>query len=183
MTTSHENSTNHRKLALIIGNENYHRPENELSHSTETIQELSDLLTKIGFRVTTSSNLEKYDMTTKIISFSKTIKDGDLVLFYFSGHGYQVNGVNYLIPINDTWIKTNRDVEDFGINFNRILRRVLEQNSSYVNIFILDCCRPYISNDLLTSNCKYLDLQLSRNGVCVYFSRTGKQGFVCNRTN
>ena len=169
MTSSHENSFNHRKLALIIGNENYQRSENELSHSTETIQELSNLLTKIGFRVTTSTNLEKYDMTTEIISFSRTIKDGDLVLFYFSGHGYQVNGINYLIPTNDTWIKTDRDVEDFGINFNRMLRRVLEQNSSYVNIFILDCCRPYISNDLITSDCKYSDLQLLRNDVLYSF--------------
>ncbi|UJR24576.1 hypothetical protein I4U23_005951 [Adineta vaga] len=168
MATSDESSLNHRKIALLIGNASYQRTDNELNESIETIQELNDLLIKIGFDVVIASDLEKYDMTTQIINFSKTIQHGDIVLFYYSGHGYQVNGTNYLIPINDTWIKTERDVEDFGINFDRMLKRILDKNSSYVNIFILDCCRPYRSNDLSTSNSS-----MKNKGLCTIHSIDG----------
>ena len=139
----------HRKTALLIGNSGYHRLANELDQSIENVNKLSDLLTKIGFHVTRESDVEKYDLTELIIKFAKTINDGDLVFLYFSGHACQVNGANYLIPVNDTWIQTERDIIAFGINVDRMLRRIMERNPSYANIFIFDCCRPY------AGGCKY----------------------------
>ncbi|CAF1691491.1 unnamed protein product, partial [Adineta ricciae] len=99
----------HRKTALLIGNNGYHRLSNELDQSIENVNRLSDLLTKIGFHVTSESDVEKYDLTELIIKFAQTINNGDLVFLYFSGHACQVNGANYLIPVNDTWIQTERD--------------------------------------------------------------------------
>jgi len=140
-------SSDHRKLALLIDNKSYARSENRLEHSTENVEKLRDSLEKIGFHVTRASDLHKYEMTMQIINFLQAIHDGDLVFFYFCGHGCQVNGKNYLIPISGDWIKTERDVEDFSVSFDRMLKRIVERNPSYANIFILDCCRPYSGKD------------------------------------
>jgi hypothetical protein len=155
MASSHVNSARHRKLALIIGNGNYNRSENRLNHSIENVRVLSDSLKAIGFKVTTACDLKKHEMTTTIIDFSKTVGAGDLVFFYFSGHGYQVKGKNYLIPVGDAQIERNRDFDDFAINFERILERLVERNSSYVNVFILDCCGTYLLKSTAASNCKH----------------------------
>ncbi len=82
-------------------------------------------------------------MMKLIRNFAKTINDGTLILFYFKGHGYQLNGKNYLIPVYDTILQNERDVEEFGIDVEQIITLLTERNPSYVTIVILDCCRPY----------------------------------------
>lgn len=144
MTNSSYISFSHRKLALIIGNDNYSRPENRLSQSMKNVNGLSDLLKTINFQVKISVNSNKHQMETDIHDFSEMINNGDLILFYFSGHGYQVNGKNYLIPVDDNRIKTNRDVEDFAISVESLLTHLIKRNPSYATILILDCCRLYL---------------------------------------
>jgi uncharacterized caspase-like protein len=153
MATSNKNPTPRRKLALIIGNNNYSRPSNRLNQSINNANDLNDLLKSINFNVTmyTDGNAE---MMLKITNFAKTIKDGDLVLFYFSGHGYQVKDKNYLIPVDDAEIESDKDVEDIAINVERTFERLVERNPSYVTIFILDCCRPYLLKNARAPNCK-----------------------------
>lgn len=92
MATSDSIPLSRRKLALIIGNNNYNRRESQLRHCINDANDLSNLLQAISFNVTTGYNLTNAEMISTLNSFSKTIHDGDLVLFYFSGHGYQVNG-------------------------------------------------------------------------------------------
>ena len=74
-----------RKLALVIGNENYSRFENRLRHHVNDASDISVALRNIKF------NLTYLQMLSTIKNFSQTIVDDDLVLFYFSGHGYQIN--------------------------------------------------------------------------------------------
>ncbi|CAF2154580.1 unnamed protein product [Rotaria magnacalcarata] len=136
-------SSSCRKLALIISNGNYRKESNKLSQSINNANDLRDSLKKINFDVKTANNLTKKEMTSQIIDFSELIKNGDLVLFYFCGHGCQLNGKNYLIPVDDATIQTDRDVEDFAVNVERTITRLLGRNSSYATIFILDCCVPY----------------------------------------
>jgi uncharacterized caspase-like protein len=82
-------------------------------------------------------------MVSNINAFKKTIIDGDLVLFYFSGHGYQVKDKNYLMPVDDDKIETEEDVEDYAICVETTIDRLAKTNRSYVTMFILDCCRKY----------------------------------------
>jgi uncharacterized caspase-like protein len=154
MARSNEDSSQHRKLALIIGNSNYSRPDNRLSHSKENARDLSNLLKSIGFNTTLVTDLHKHEMTTCIIDFSKTIEDGDLVFFYVCGHACHVEGENYLIPIGDDQIETEKDIEDFAINCDRLLQRLVEKNPSYVTILIFDCSKPYLLKRTSKSNCK-----------------------------
>ena len=147
MATAQQQPRIRQNLALVIGNSNYSRSYNKLDHSLNNVIDLSESLKKIGFNVTTINDLTKKDMITRIIQFCKTVNDGDLVLFYFSGHGCCVNGQNYLIPVDDTKIdNTDRDMQDFGVNVEGTIARLVERNPSYATIIILDCCTPYKLN-------------------------------------
>jgi uncharacterized caspase-like protein len=143
MATSNVISSSRGKLALIIGNNNYSSPGNQLRNSINDADDLNKALQKINFTVNINHNLTNAGMSLAINSFLKTINDGDLVLFYFSGHGYQVGAENYLMGTDDTKIETEDDVESFAIPVERTINRFAAKNSSYVTIFILDCCRVF----------------------------------------
>ncbi len=155
MATSNQNLFNRRKLALIIGNDNYHRKENKLRNSVKSTEELSALLNEINFDVTMCKNISQEDEMMEIIKkFKSKIKLDDLVFFYFSGHGYQTDNKNYLIPTHDERIDGDENVAVFGIDTERILERLQENKLQCVTILILDCCRPYVLNNKSTPNCK-----------------------------
>ncbi|CAF3991946.1 unnamed protein product, partial [Rotaria sp. Silwood1] len=143
MATSNAGSSFRRKRALVIGNNNYSRPDSKLRHCINDANDLSKLLEKISFKVTTHHDLTNEQMVKAIRDFGNTIVDGDLVMFYFSGHGYQVKDKNYLMPVDDAKIETDEDVEDYAFEVDKTLERLANRNQSYVTIFILDCCRQY----------------------------------------
>lgn len=93
--------------------------------------------------MTKHHNLTNADMNKAILHFAKSIVDGDLILFYFSGHGYQVHGRNYLMPVDDEQIETDLDVESYAFDAEKMLDTIAKRNRSSVTIFILDCCRIY----------------------------------------
>lgn len=154
MASSEQNVTDRQKLALIICNDSYSNPNNRLNVSVKNGNTLSHLLKTIGFNVRTACNINHDEMITCIKEFSKTVTDGGLALFYFSGHGCQVSGKNYMIPVEDHGIKTDRDVEDFANCVDYVLDKLLPRNPSYANILILDCCRSYQLKNFSASNCK-----------------------------
>ena len=135
----------HRKVALIIGNDNYSRSKNKLKHSAKNAKTLSDLLQTIDFNVSeTHTNIERDDETNVILrNFAGTIEDGDLILFYYSGHGYHIENKDYLIPVGDKHIENDSDIVDFSVNIEHALQLLIEKKRSCVTIFILDCSTPY----------------------------------------
>lgn len=132
------------KHALLIGNDKYSRQENRLIHSINNARKLGELLCKINFTVTEHENLAEEDqIIEQVISFAKTLKNGDMVFCYFSSHALQFNGNNYLIPANDTAVHSDQDIEVFGVNLKRMIDRLSESKPDCVFILIFDCCRPY----------------------------------------
>jgi uncharacterized caspase-like protein len=154
MASSSQDLSIRRKLALIIGNGDYHRTENRLSNSVNNAKELSGLLKTIDFHVKTVCNLTKHQMVTEIIDFARMVDNRDLILFYFAGHSHSIEDRNYLMPVDDDKIETNRDVEDFAINVELILSRLVKRNQSSVTILILDCCRSYVLKGVSRTTCK-----------------------------
>ncbi|CAF1689953.1 unnamed protein product, partial [Adineta ricciae] len=138
-----------RKVALTIGNGDYTRSDNKLTHCTKNAADLSDLLQKIGFDINEIHTNIKRDDEMNIIfqKFANTIEDDDIILFYFSGHGYQIDHVNYLIPIGDKYIENESDIADFGVNAEHALELLLEKKKSYAMIFILDSPTSYSFKD------------------------------------
>jgi uncharacterized caspase-like protein len=155
MPSSSEDLFDRRKLALIIGNGNYSQRINKLDQSVKNANDLANLLKTINFDVMTQNNIPN-EIMKRIQEFVDEfkIRDGDLILVFFSGNAYQFNGRNYLIPIDDTRIDDDEDVEVFGTDVKRILDRLMENRPSCVVVFILDCCRPYVLKNASKSTCK-----------------------------
>lgn len=146
MATAGRNSFSGRKLALIVGNGTYAHAYNILKQSVNNAKDLSLTLNAIGFQVTTLYNLSKNEMTTCIIEFANSITHDDIVLIYFSGHCYEVNGSKYLLPVDDINIKSEHDMEGFAVDFELIIMKLVERGPPFVTIYILDCYQPYSIN-------------------------------------
>lgn len=107
-------------------------PENDANDIGARLQQL-------GFDVMLYNNLNQEDFKKAIDKFGIRLADYDVGLFYYAGHGIQVKGNNYLIPV-DANLRTENDVEYDCINAGRLLAK-MEDAGSITNIIILDACR------------------------------------------
>ncbi|MCG6534052.1 MAG: caspase family protein [Syntrophales bacterium LBB04] len=130
-----------QRTALVIGNGAYE--SGRLKNPTNDATDIAAALQKVGFTVILKKNASLKDMDDAIENFGNRLKRGGVGLFYFAGHGVQVNGINYLIPIG---AKINResDVKYGAVDVNKILDEMANANNG-LNIVMLDACRdnPY----------------------------------------
>jgi len=125
------------KRALVIGNSNYQ--EVPLRNPTNDANDITKTLEELGFWVTKKVNITQQEMEEAIRTFGGQIQRNDIVLFYFSGHGVQVNGINYLLPIG-TEFHSEDEIKYNAVAAEMVLDK-LEQGGSALNIIILDACR------------------------------------------
>ena len=126
-----------KKVALIIGNGNY--IGSTLANPENDARSMKDVLQNLGFIVTEFENLNQGRMKKAIDDFGFNLKDADVGLFYYAGHGIQSNGYNYLVPI-DVQLSSEKQVEYDCVQADRVLA-IMEGASPLVNIIILDACR------------------------------------------
>ena len=126
-----------KRVALIIGNSAY--TDVPLRNPARDAQDISTVLQGLGFTVQTKINANHRQMDEAVNEFIQKVRNGDVALFYFSGHGVQVKGENYLIPVGGT-ITSEADVHYAAVNVGRILAN-LEDSKNRINIVILDACR------------------------------------------
>jgi hypothetical protein len=125
------------RVALVIGNSSYQ--DSPLKNPVNDARDIGQLLKRLGFDVILELDADRKKIITSIKSFGKKLQNADVGLFYFAGHGVQVKGINYLIPVNAT-INAESDIEFEGVNANRILAK-MEDADNDVNLVILDACR------------------------------------------
>lgn len=126
-----------RRTALVIGNGAY--KTTPLKNPTNDAQDMANALREMGFDVTLKLNATHRDMEEAVRAFGAKLKQGGLGLFYYAGHGVQVGGENYLIPV-DTKIDAEADVKFGALNAGMALAR-MEDAGNDMNIIILDACR------------------------------------------
>lgn len=127
-----------KRLALIIGNGNYSMG-NILQNPEKDAKAISSTLEKLGFVVKTYINTDQLTMKKAIDDFGSLLKDFDVGLFFYAGHGIQVKGYNYLIPV-DANITNENEVEYNCVEAGRVLS-VMESSKCKTNIVVLDACR------------------------------------------
>ena len=86
-----------RRLALVIGNGAY--SSGPLKNPVNDATDMAGALQRAGFTVTLKKNANLQEMVEAIEDFGNNLKRGGVGLFYFAGHGVQVNNINYLLPI------------------------------------------------------------------------------------
>jgi tetratricopeptide (TPR) repeat protein len=127
-----------RRLALVIGNGAYAnapRLKNPANDSTD----MAAALSQVGFTVEHGVDLSFKQMKFMIREFGKKLRGGGQGLFYFAGHGVQLRGRNFLIPV-DADIQSETDVEDQGVDANLVLG-LMDEAGNGLNVVILDACR------------------------------------------
>ncbi|WP_286192746.1 caspase domain-containing protein [Stappia sp. BW2] len=133
-----------RRVALVIGNSGYANVA-ELKNPYNDAQGMSEKLKDLGFDVVTGLDLSLRDMRQTVRAFIKKLDKADLALFFYAGHGIQVNGENYLVPV-DAQLDTHLDLDFETLPANLVLNAM--EQSTKVNLVFLDACRnnPFTEN-------------------------------------
>ena len=127
-----------RRLALVIGNANYIN-SNALRNPINDAEAVSSALKDVGFTVLKYLKADLKTMKKAMDIFGEKLQEYNVGLFYYAGHGMQVKGNNYLIPI-DASLKVEQDVDYDCVDAGRLLGK-MEAAGSKTNIVILDACR------------------------------------------
>ncbi len=123
--------------ALVIGNAEY--KDAPLRNPVNDARDVAIALEECGFTVLRAINADRAGMRQVIRAFGSRIQSGGVGLFYYAGHGIQVKGENYLVPIGAK-VSTEDEVEDECLNASAVLRK-METAGNRLNIIILDACR------------------------------------------
>jgi hypothetical protein len=128
-----------RKLsALVIGNADYVNA-GTLRNPAHDAEDIGEKLTTSGFAVTSIIDASHKDMDRALQTFKKELKDQDVGLFFFAGHGVQIEGDNYLAA-TDTEISDEIEAKHSALSLNRVIE-TMEKAGTSTNIIILDACR------------------------------------------
>jgi uncharacterized caspase-like protein len=126
-----------RRTALVIGNANY-----ELDPLANPLNDASDVaraLREMGYEVILRQNLDLREMEEAIEEFNRQLRQSDVGVFYYAGHGVQVEGENYLIPL-EAQLNFQKDVRYDALPLGKVLN-AMDNAEARVNIVILDACR------------------------------------------
>lgn len=138
-----KNSSKHtstgKRVALVIGNANY-QYSNKLNNTLNDAKTIEQTLKELGFEVTLITDGTYEKMKNAVYAFGDQISDVDISLFYYAGHGLEVDGTNYLIPV-DADIQSALDVKQKALPLTGILRTMEFTNEEGLNMIILDACR------------------------------------------
>jgi uncharacterized caspase-like protein len=126
-----------KRVALVIGNSAYqHTPR--LSNPKSDAADMTAALSKHGFQVIEGLDLDKRAFDRKVLEFRDALKGSDAGVFFYAGHGMQVSGQNYLLPIDAKAEDADTlDSEMVRVDF---VHRIMERQTR-TNILFLDACR------------------------------------------
>jgi hypothetical protein len=126
-----------RRVALVIGNGAYQA--SPLKNPVHDARDMAGTLKRLGFDVTLLTDAGQRDMEEAVHTFGTRLGTGVAGLFYYAGHGMQVRGDNYLIPV-DADVRSESDIRYEAVNAGRVLGKMQDAGNG-VNIVILDACR------------------------------------------
>lgn len=127
-----------KRVALLIGNSAY-QATSQLNNPANDVDLMKASFENAGFdSVTTIHDVDRATMVRALRDFEDNATGADVAIIYYSGHGMEMNGQNYLLPV-DVNLKTDKDVEDEAIPLDRIQRSL--EGATKLKLVILDACR------------------------------------------
>ena len=167
----YKKSSGNYKSALIIGNSNYR--VSPLKNPANDATDFANTLRSVDFDVVLLVDADRREMGQAIRSFGKRLmtKKG-IGLFFFAGHGMQVEGRNYLIPVNSN-IQSEDEVEYNAIDAGRVLRK-MEAANNPMNMVFLDACRnnPF-ARSFRSGNQGLAEMDAPTGSLIVYATAAG----------
>ena len=126
-----------KRVALVIGNSAYENVP-RLTNPSNDAADVAAKLKALGFEVVEGIDLGKRDMEKRIRAFAEALSGADVGLFYYAGHGLQVDQRNFLAPI-DAQLKSESDLDFEAVQLDLVLKNMVRNAST--SIVFLDACR------------------------------------------
>lgn len=127
-----------RRVALVIGNSRYR--SSPLQNPANDARAMEKTLKSLGFDVVTALDANRTAMQKAILAFADKLANGGAGLFYYAGHGVQVRGLNYLVPIGHK-VTSEASVRFEAVSLDAVLEQMGQPRPDRTNIVILDACR------------------------------------------
>ncbi|MGA7807280.1 caspase family protein, partial [Bradyrhizobium sp.] len=143
-----------KRVALVIGNSAYQNVT-PLDNPAKDASLMAETLAGLGFALVgghAQLDLDKSAMDSAVQNFGRQVQGADVALFYYAGHGVQVAGANYLVPVNANPTR-EADVDFQMVDANLVLRQ-MQGSGTRLNLVILDACRnnPFGARSLRSSD-------------------------------
>ena len=126
-----------KRIALVIGNSAY--KEAPLKNPVNDAKAIATTLRTLGFDVLERTDVTQKEMNRAITEFGERLRYDTVALFFFAGHGLQVRGRNYLVPV-DAQITSEGSVKSESVDVDTVLEHIATSGSG-LNLVILDACR------------------------------------------
>jgi uncharacterized caspase-like protein len=128
-----------KRVALVIGN-NAYRSIPPLAKATNDARALGRALEQAGFQIRSVIDGNRTQMNMAINQFVEDISGGGIGVFFFAGHGVQVNNQNFLIPTDLPPIAREADIADHGISLQILQDKIAEARAKF-SLLVIDACR------------------------------------------
>jgi uncharacterized caspase-like protein len=127
-----------KRVAFVVGNSAYQNVV-ALANPANDAAAITDMFKKAAFDVVeTRRDLKNTEMRRALREFTERARDADLAVIYYAGHGLEVDGTNYLVPV-DAVLERDTDAYDEAISLDRILQAI--EPAKQLRLVILDACR------------------------------------------
>jgi uncharacterized caspase-like protein len=135
-----ENAPPHKaeRRALLVGNNAYQRAR-PLQNAVKDARDIEAAVKTLGFSTTLVTDAKAAEMREALQKFSANLAPGDLAFFYYAGHGVQIDGVNYMAPI-DISAASENDARRTGIDVAEA-QSILQRSGAGLTIMAIDACR------------------------------------------
>jgi uncharacterized caspase-like protein len=130
-----------KRVALLVGNNTYDSIP-KLQTAVNDARAVGTTLREIGFSVTVAENRSRRAMSEALLAFDKAVEPGDVALFFFAGHGFEIRGQNYLLPTDVPNVGEGQEelMRDSSFLVERIVERLMARGARTV-VLVLDACR------------------------------------------
>ncbi len=128
-----------KRAALVVGNSAYSHSA-ALPNPVNDAGDMAAALKDLGFDVILGLDLDKRAFDRSVRDFTRVLTDADSAVFFYAGHGLQVAGRNYLVPI-DAELKNERDLDFEAVGLDFIMKQMELEREGKTNIVFLDACR------------------------------------------
>ncbi len=130
-------ATSEKRVALVIGNSAYQNTP-PLANPRNDATEIGKVLKRVGFDVDVVLDATKTEMDQALRRFGNNLDGSSAAVFFYAGHGIQVDGNNYILPV-DTALKNERDLHWDSCDLTTVLKKM--EGNNRVNLLFLDACR------------------------------------------
>src|ERR1700753_4048203 len=130
-----------KRVALVIGNNDY-RNVPKLQKEVNDARAMGDTLKQLGFSVMLAENQTRQAFSETLLAFDRAIEPGDTAFFFYAGHGFEIAGQNFLLPIDVPAATEGQEelVRDASVLADRIIER-LQNRKARTAILVFDACR------------------------------------------